>query len=41
MNTRRLPQTLGELRASKDFSEARIATRSVKDELARESDRAA
>ncbi len=33
MTTRRLPQTLGELRASKDFSEARIAKRSVKDEL--------
>ena len=33
MTTRRLPQTLGELRASKDFSEARIAHRSVKDEL--------
>src|SRR5277367_2818425 len=33
MTTRRLPQTLGELRADKDLSEARIATRSVKDEL--------
>jgi len=33
MTTRRLPQTLGELRADKEFSEARIATRSVKDEL--------
>ena len=33
MTTRRLPQTLGELRASRDFSESRIARRSVKDEL--------
>ena len=33
MTNRRMPQTLGELRASKDFSEARIAARSVKDEL--------
>jgi magnesium chelatase subunit I len=33
MTTRRLPQTLGELRADKEFSEARIAARSVKDEL--------
>ncbi|HTA85818.1 MAG TPA: hypothetical protein VK729_06070 [Silvibacterium sp.] len=33
MTNRRMPQTLGELRASKDFSEARIAVRSVKDEL--------
>ncbi len=33
MTTRRLPQTLGELRADKDFSEARIVARSVKDEL--------
>ena len=33
MTTRRLPQTLGELRASRDFSEVRIANRSVKDEL--------
>src|SRR5271167_3733960 len=33
MTTRRLPQTLSERRASRDFSEARIATRSVKDEL--------
>jgi magnesium chelatase subunit I len=33
MTNRRLPQTLGELRASRDFSEARIARRSVKDEL--------
>ncbi len=33
MTTRRLPQTLSELRASRDFSEARIAERSVKDEL--------
>src|SRR5271168_1146300 len=33
MTTRRLPQTLSELRASRDFSEARIARRSVKDEL--------
>jgi magnesium chelatase subunit I len=33
MTTVRLPQTLGELRASRDFSEARIARRSVKDEL--------
>ena len=33
MTNRRLPQTLGELRASRDFSEARIAQRSVKDEL--------
>jgi magnesium chelatase subunit I len=33
MTTRRLPQTLGELRASHDFSEERIARRSVKDEL--------
>ena len=30
---RRLPQTLGELRASNAFSEARLKTRSVKDEL--------
>lgn len=30
---RRLPQTLGELRASSNFSEARLKTRSVKDEL--------
>ncbi|MBV8673736.1 MAG: sigma 54-interacting transcriptional regulator, partial [Acidobacteriaceae bacterium] len=33
MTNRRLPQTLGELRASRDFSEASIARRSVKDEL--------
>ena len=33
MSTRRLPQTLGELRVSRDFSEERIAERSVKDEL--------
>ncbi len=33
MTNRRLPQTLGELRTSRDFSEARIARRSVKDEL--------
>jgi magnesium chelatase subunit I len=33
MTTRRLPQTLGELRSSQEFSEARIAARSVKDEL--------
>ncbi|HZD48634.1 MAG TPA: magnesium chelatase [Silvibacterium sp.] len=33
MTIRRLPQTLGELRASRDFSETRIALRSVKDEL--------
>jgi magnesium chelatase subunit I len=33
MATRNLPQTLGELRAHKDFAEARIARRSVKDEL--------
>jgi magnesium chelatase subunit I len=29
----RLPQTLGELESSKEFSEARLKTRSVKDEL--------
>ncbi|MBV8631873.1 MAG: magnesium chelatase [Silvibacterium sp.] len=33
MTNRRLPQTLGELRASRDFSETRISRRSVKDEL--------
>jgi magnesium chelatase subunit I len=33
MANRSLPQTLGELRTSKEFSEARIANRSVKDEL--------
>jgi magnesium chelatase subunit I len=33
MATRNLPQTLGELRAHKNFAEARIAHRSVKDEL--------
>jgi len=33
MTTRRLPQTFGELRADKEFSEVRIARRSVKDEL--------
>jgi len=33
MVTRNLPHTLGELRAHKEFSEARIAKRSVKDEL--------
>jgi magnesium chelatase subunit I len=33
MATRNLPQTLGELRAHKNFSEARIANRSVKGEL--------
>ena len=33
MTTRRLPQTLGELRSSRDYSEERIARRSVKDEL--------
>jgi magnesium chelatase subunit I len=33
MATGNLPQTLGELRAHKDFAEARIARRSVKDEL--------
>ncbi|MGO9869636.1 MAG: magnesium chelatase [Rhodomicrobium sp.] len=33
MTNRRLPQTLGELRASRDFSEARVGRRSVKDEL--------
>ena len=33
MTSRRLPQTLGELRASRDFSESRVARRSVKDEL--------
>jgi magnesium chelatase subunit I len=32
-STNRLPQTLGELKTSKDFSEARVKTRSVKDEL--------
>jgi magnesium chelatase subunit I len=33
MATGNLPQTLGELRAHKDFAEARIAKRSVKEEL--------
>lgn len=33
MAVRNLPQTLGELRAHKDFTEARIVKRSVKDEL--------
>jgi magnesium chelatase subunit I len=33
MANRNLPQTLGELRAHKEFAEARIAKRSVKDEL--------
>lgn len=33
MSHRSLPQTLGELRTHKDFSETRIAQRSVKDEL--------
>ncbi|HUY80419.1 MAG TPA: hypothetical protein VMU92_01705 [Acidobacteriaceae bacterium] len=33
MATRNLPQTLGKLRAHKDFAEASIAHRSVKDEL--------
>ena len=33
MTTRRPPQNLGELRSSRDFSEERIARRSVKDEL--------
>ncbi|MGC2161900.1 MAG: magnesium chelatase [Silvibacterium sp.] len=33
MANRNLPQTLGELRAHKNFSEARISKRSVKDEL--------
>jgi magnesium chelatase subunit I len=33
MATGNLPQTLGELRAHSDFAEARIAKRSVKDEL--------
>ena len=33
MATRNLPKTLGELRAHKDFAEARVARRSVKDEL--------
>ncbi|MGB0124744.1 MAG: magnesium chelatase, partial [Silvibacterium sp.] len=33
MATRTLPQTLGELRAHNNFAEARIAKRSVKDEL--------
>ena len=33
MATRNLPQTVGELRAHPDFAEARIAKRSVKDEL--------
>ena len=33
MATRNLPKTLGELRAHKDFAEARAAHRSVKDEL--------
>ncbi|HTV06082.1 MAG TPA: hypothetical protein VME86_12000 [Acidobacteriaceae bacterium] len=33
MATRNLPQTLGELRAHKDFAETSIAHRSVKDEL--------
>src|SRR5579875_2230718 len=33
MDTRNFPQTLDELRANKDFQEARIAHRSVKDEL--------
>ena len=33
MPTRNLPKTLGELRAHKDFAEARVARRSVKDEL--------
>ena len=28
-----LPQTLGELRANKQFSEAQLKTRSVKDEM--------
>ncbi len=33
MASHNLPQTLGELRSHKDFSESRIANRSVKDEL--------
>jgi magnesium chelatase subunit I len=33
MATRNLPKTLGELRAHKEFNEARVARRSVKDEL--------
>jgi magnesium chelatase subunit I len=33
MATRHLPQTLGELRGSKDFSEVRLRTRTIKDEL--------
>jgi magnesium chelatase subunit I len=33
MATRHLPQTLGELRSSKEFSETRLRTRTIKDEL--------
>lgn len=33
MTSRHLPQTLGELRSSKTYSEARLGARSVKDEL--------